>query len=215
VRILRGGICRNLANWVILGPSLQRRVWLGLLALVELIWLSMRVDFYPLSGQASWWAGPLSHANMFSSIVLASLAAGAVMGWSRARARERKHPSFQELPYRPWPLILAQLAAFAAFSCLSIFVIEGDAGSSRFSGLWILAWLAAGLGAGILWLLAAMPARACLRLARQGWVVVLAGLMIGTAAWILGLLLAGMAGGHSEDRHSCWCSGAWMPLGRM
>jgi exosortase E/protease (VPEID-CTERM system) len=177
-----------------LSPAVLRWVWLGLLALTELVWLSMRFDFYPLSGKAIWWAEWVSHANMFASIVLASLAAGVVVGWARARGRLREGLKFRDLSYKSWLLVLAQLTAFAVFSWLSIIVAENNVESSNFADLWILAWAAAGLGAGIFWLLAAMPARAWLRLARQEWVVVLAGLMIGAAAWILGLL-AGMAWG--------------------
>lgn len=73
---------RRFATQATLNHVMVRWVWLGLLALVELIWLSMRIDFHTLSGKAGWWAEPLSHADMSASIALASLAVGALMGWS-------------------------------------------------------------------------------------------------------------------------------------
>ena len=170
-----------------LSPAGLRWVWLGLLALAELVLLSMRVDPVSLKGKASWWAEPLSHANIFVSIVLASLAACAVVGWARARGRLRERAKFHDPPHKSWPILLAQLAAFAAFFWLSIFVVEGDVESSNFADVWILAWAAAGFSAGVFWLLAVMPAQAWLRLARRGWSVVLASLMIGAAAWAVGL----------------------------
>jgi exosortase E/protease (VPEID-CTERM system) len=149
--------------------------------------MSLRLDFVPLLGKGGWWA-VLSHANIFASIVLAGLAAGVLVGWARVAGRLREGPKFQELSHKLWPLVLAQLATFAVFFWLSIFVVEGDAGSSQFSGLWILDWATAGSAAGAFWLLAALRTRAWIRLARQGWSVVLAALMIGAAAWALGLV---------------------------
>ena len=171
-----------------LNHGMLRWLWLGLLALVELIWLSIRIDFCTLSGKAGWWAEPLSHANIFAPIVLASLAVGVVIGRSRARARVCWRAGLQDTRCRPWPLILAQLVAFVTFFSLSVFVVEGGARSSGFSDLWIIAFATAGFAAAVFWLLAALPARAWVRLARQGWSVVLVALLIGAAAWALGLL---------------------------
>ena len=76
--------------------------------------------------------------------------------------------------------------AFALFFWLTIFVTEGDAVSSPFAVFWVLAWAATGLGAGVFWMLAAMPARAWLRLFRENSSLALAGIIIIAASWILG-----------------------------
>jgi len=163
--------------------SVLRWVCLVLLLVTELVWLSLRVDFHPLSGNESWWGGTLSHSNIFASIGLASLAAGLVVGWARGIGKFREGLKFRDISLKTWLLILAQLTAFAIFSWLSIIVT-----SSQFSALWIFAWAGAGFGTAIFWLLAAMPPRAWFRLSRQGWLIALVALVIGTAAWVLGFL---------------------------
>jgi exosortase E/protease (VPEID-CTERM system) len=175
-------------NSGILNSPLMRWGGLAVIALAELTWLSIRIEFFTLSGKVGWWTGPLSHANVFTSIGLASLASGGIIVWSCTRPRVSERVSFQETRYRRWPLILVQLVLFAAFFRLSIFVVEGEIGSSQFSGFWILVWFVTGSAAVVFWLLAALPAHVWFRLAIQGWSVLLAALLIGTATWVLGYL---------------------------
>ena len=80
------------------------------------------------------------------------------------------------------------MGAFAPFFWLTIFVAEGEAVSSPLAVFWVFAWAATGLGAGVFWMLAAMPARAWIRLVRQNASLVLAGIIIIAASWVLGFL---------------------------
>ena len=83
---------------------------------------------------------------------------------------------------------LAHVGAFAVFFWLTIFVTEGNGLSSQLAIYWVLAWAVTGLGAGVFWLLAAMPARAWLRLFRENSTLALAGIIIIGASWVLGFL---------------------------
>jgi exosortase E/protease (VPEID-CTERM system) len=125
---------------------------------------------------------------MFVSIVLASLAAGVVLHWARARIRLYEGPKFRVLSLRLLLLVLAQVTVFGFFFWLSIIMVEGNVETSYFADLLIPAWLAAGLGAGIMLLLAALPVREWRHVARQNWALWLVALMIGATAWVFGLL---------------------------
>ncbi len=157
-----------------------RWVWLVLIALAEVTWLSIRIEAPP--------AGLLSYTKGFPSIFVTSLAVATVLGWARYRGRLLELPIFQDFSHRSWPFVLAQLGAFAGFFWLTILIFEGDVESSRFPALWILAWAAAGFGAGVFWILAAMPAREWIRLARQSSSFILPGIIIFAALWVLGFL---------------------------
>ena len=149
--------------------------WLGLLAFVELVSLFVRINFQRLP-------------DLFASIVLASMAAVAVIGWSHAHVREPSPVSLQGPPYKPWPFVLAQLTAFVVCLWLSSHMPKGDTRFQHLWGLWLFALASTGLAAGVFWLLVAMPARAWIRLALRGWSALLAALALGIGAWALGSL---------------------------
>jgi len=132
--------------------------------------------------------GFLSFFKGFPSIFVTSLAVVTVLVWARSRGKLRELPVFQDFSHNPWLIVLAHLGAFGFFFGLTIFVTEGDALSSPSAIFWVLAWAATGLGAGVFWMLAAMPARVWIRLARQNSSFVLVGIIIMAASWILGFL---------------------------
>jgi exosortase E/protease (VPEID-CTERM system) len=154
--------------------------WSGLvlIALAELTWLAIRIQVPP--------TGFLSYTKGFPSIFITSLAVVTVLVWVRFRGKLRELPIFKDFSHNPWLMVLAHLGVFAFFFRLTIFVAEGDAFSSDLSIYWVLAWGATGLGAGVFWMLAAMPMRVWISLARQNPFLVSAGAIIIASSWILG-----------------------------
>ena len=163
-----------------LNPALMRWAGLTAIALAELTWLAIRVEV-PSTGFLSYFKG-------FPSIFVTSLAVVTVLVWASSRGKLLELPVFQDFSHNPWLMVLAHLGAFGLFFWLTIFVTEGDAVSSPLAVFWVLAWAATGLGAGVFWMLAAMPARVWIRLVRQNASLVWAGIIIIAASWILGFL---------------------------
>jgi exosortase E/protease (VPEID-CTERM system) len=160
--------------------TIWRWVFLVLMALGELTWLSIRI-VAPETGL-------LSYTQGIPSIFVTSLAVVIILGWARCRGRLLELPFFQEFPHRSWPFVLSHLVSFAAFFFLTIFIFEDDLGSSNFYAIWIIAWAATGLGTGVFWMFAAMPAKKWIRLIRQNSSLVSAGIVIIVASWVLGYL---------------------------
>jgi len=159
-----------------------------LIALTEAIFLSMLIDFDLHLHMASWWTMLMSHADKIALIVLALLTVEVVLRWVHVRKGLYECSKSRDPSLRLFQLILIQLTAFGLFSWLSNVLVAGNVEASHFVDLWRLAWAAAGLVAGIMLLLVAMPAREWLHVARQDWLVMLAIVMIGITAWALGLL---------------------------
>ncbi len=178
IRILLMGLPQRFVKWAIPNPNVLRWVWLVLIAVAEIVWLSLRIEAPP--------AGLLRYTKGFPSIFVTSLAVVTILGWVRTRGRVLKLPVFENFSHKSWQMVLAQLAAFAVFSWLTIFVFEGHLSSSHFPVFWIGAWVATGLAAGVFWILAAMPANVWIRLARQNSSVVWGGITIIFVSWVLG-----------------------------
>ncbi len=160
--------------------GLRRWVWLVLIALAEVVWLAIRIEA-PSTGF-------LSYTKGFPSIFVTSLVVVTLLGWAGARARLLSFPTFQNIPHNPWPMILAHAGAFAAFFWVTIALMEDPGAVSHLTVFWVLAWVATGIGAGVFWSLALMPARAWIRLARESSSFLSAGIIIIAASWILGFL---------------------------
>lgn len=170
-----GTLTRAISN-----RTLLRWVWLVLIALAELAWLSIRIEA-PSTGL-------LYYTKGFPSIFIISLAITTILGWVAARGKILKLPIFRDCFHQHWWMVLPQLGAFVVFAWLTILVFEGYLESSHFPALWILGWVATGFAAGAFWIIAAIPARECIRLVRENWLVVLAGIVIIAASWVLGFL---------------------------
>lgn len=138
-------------------PTALRSVGLGLLAFGELLWLSIRIDTACFSGMTSWWAGPLSYSNRLISIVLVSVSFIAIIAGAFPQRALNEIESFPKFPPRSGCLVPAQIASFLIFARMSIFLVEGELGSSPFPKLWFLAWAGTGLTTVLFWLGAMMP----------------------------------------------------------
>jgi hypothetical protein len=95
-----------------------------LLALAEVAWLAIRIQAPDV--------GLLSYAKGLPSIFITSLAVVLVLGWARSYGRVREVPVFHDASPTLWPMVLAQVGAFAAFACLTISVFENGVASSPF-----------------------------------------------------------------------------------
>ncbi len=154
--------------------------WAGLvvIALGEVTWLAIRIEA-PSTGL-------LTYTKGFPSIFITSLAVALILGWARSYGRVRELSVFHEAGLASWLMVLAHLGGFATFFWLTIWVFEGEGASSTAPLFWFLTWAAAGLATGVFWLLAAMPARAWIRLIRTNVSVVSAGFIIVTASVVWG-----------------------------
>ena len=155
-------------NSGILNHILMRWAGLVVIALAELTWMAIRIEA-PSTGL-------LSYTKGLPSIFITSLAGAMILGWACLFGRVRELPVFQEDRHNAGLMVLVQLGCFAAFFWLTIWVFEGDWASAP--ALWILAWVVVGFATGTFWLLAALPARAWVRLIRANASIVSAGLFI-------------------------------------
>jgi exosortase E/protease (VPEID-CTERM system) len=161
---------------------------LALLLGAEVVTLSIRIDTAALSSKTGWWAGVIGHAGKLGSIMAAALAVCAVVAWAASRGGLEDTAEWSAPRGKSWAFVLAQLAAFGVFAVLSVIVIEKDLRSPALLSVCLCAWALAGMAAAGLWCLAGMTARAWMALIRRGWLVMLAALMIGAAAWGVGRL---------------------------
>jgi exosortase E/protease (VPEID-CTERM system) len=144
----------------------------------RLPWLKIRFQM-PSTGFLSLFQG-------YVFIFVTSLAAITVLVWASSQGKLLQLPIFQEYSHNPWRMVLAHWGAFASFFWVTISLTEGRAVSSPLAVFWVLAWAATGLAAGFFWmLLAAMPAKAWIRLVRQNAPLVLAGIIIMAGFWFL------------------------------
>jgi exosortase E/protease (VPEID-CTERM system) len=134
-------------------------------------------------------SGFLSCLKGFPSIFVTSLAVVTVLVWASSHGKLLELPGFQDFSHNPLFMTLAHLSAFGLFFWITIFVVEGNAFSSPLAIFWIFAWAATGLGAGVFWMLAAMPARFWINLVRQNASLVWVGIIIIAASWFLGFIM--------------------------
>ena len=163
-----------------LHPALMRWIGLVIIALAELTWLAIRI-MLPETGFLFYFKG-------FPSVFITSLAFITILVWASSREKQLELPVLNDFSHNPWLMILAHVVFFGFFFKLTIFVAEGDALSSPSAIFWASTWGATGLGAGVCWLLAAMPARAWFSLVRQNASLVWTGIIIISASWILAFL---------------------------
>ena len=143
-----------------MNPVTLRWGCLAALAAAELICLAARVQAPE--------TGLLSYTRGLPALVMTFLAFALVAVWAATGTMKTGLSHFSEISPKVWQIIPVQLGSYAAFVQLTLFAFVGGMASSPVVGLWVLAWLGAGLATGIFWLLAVMPARAWARLAARG-----------------------------------------------
>jgi exosortase E/protease (VPEID-CTERM system) len=106
--------------------------------------------------------------------------------WEEIRAAA----ALPDRPSRWWPFLLGHLALVGAFAGTTSWVGAGGVGSASYPyAQVVVGWLLAG-GALVLWARAALPGPLWLRLASRCRAGLLAGAVVGLAAWGAGLLMA-------------------------
>jgi exosortase E/protease (VPEID-CTERM system) len=169
-------------------PTLLHWSVLVALLIIEVLLLTLRFDTGTLRGQSGWWAVLLGQSNLLLRLVIAIVAATLLLGgaplWSDIRRLSAVPLKFKTIGI---PLIL-HLCSFAAFARITAYLLESTAGT-EFKGEATLLWCALGLAVIGYWALTVLPAAEWLKLARRRWLLLAAGMSVGTLAWSAGLLL--------------------------
>ncbi len=159
--------------------------WLALLLTAEVVGLSLRFDAEKVAEVPAGWARWVVGAHFLPQVTVAVAAATFFFGGRRLR-REYGEVSQAAQAWPAWPFLLGHLAAFAGFTVLTGFMLEGDVAASAAPGLWVLAWGLLGALTLGLWAAALWPANRWLPLARRGGGALLVGGLVGIAAWSAG-----------------------------
>ena len=142
-----------------MNPIVLRWGSMAALAAAELVCIAARVQAPE--------TGLLSYTRGLPALVMTFLAFALVAAWAATGTMRVGLAHFSDISPGVWRIIPVQLGSYAAFVQLTLFAFGGGMASSPVAALWVLAWLAAGLATGMLWLLAVMPARAWVRLAAR------------------------------------------------
>lgn len=176
---------------------LVRWVFVAALLLAEGILLGLRFEGPDLG--AEWWTVLLSEASNVVRFGIAGVTAIILLGGPQLREHFRLASAASAAPRRSWPFLVAHAVVFAGFFRLTAFVIEGQLRASPVPGLWVITWVAAGIGTVVLCVALALPSKAVLPLVRGMSGLLLAGIVVGAGAVAAGQLT----------------SMAWRPLGRL
>src|SRR5262249_29955095 len=131
------------------------------------------------------WARLVVGAHFLPQVAVAVAAATFFFGGRRLR-REYGEVSQAARAWPAWPFLLGHLAAFAGFTVLTGFVLEGGIAAAPAPGLWVLGWGVLGALTLGLWAAALLPANLWLPLARRGGGALMVGGLVGVAAWGVG-----------------------------
>jgi exosortase E/protease (VPEID-CTERM system) len=162
---------------------------LSVLLLFELIVLQVRFDTEALVGVHSWWSDLIGEVHFLPPLGLAFAAALLVFAGMDIPSRP-VHASDPAWTSRGWLVYLVgHLALLALFAGCTAWVLEGDLPSnSRWPVGWVIGWAAAGLATFALWLAALVPPALWVPQVQRSYRALLAGLLVGVAAWLAGLM---------------------------
>lgn len=174
------------------GTSLSWLWWL--LPIAEASVLSAWIDTGSLDRADTWWARIIANGGAIVSVVLISVAAGALIVWARWTSKKRPVPDPAPSSRPGWVvrlLAVGHLFAFVLFASLSHQLI----GAGQDGGIESIknppqpgAWAFWGLAAALLWALAALRPSAWLSLIRRWWGEALTAVGVGVAAWYAGTI---------------------------
>jgi exosortase E/protease (VPEID-CTERM system) len=171
---------------------------LGALLVVELLALSLRFDTKTLVGKYDGWSAVVRELHQVPHIAIAVVVGMLLFGGIKTERDCGPITARGPTPYGTWKWFLfAHLAALAVVFWLTAEVFEGSAGDSGHAWIWFLAWVIAGLTAGLFWLAAILPVR-------DWWTVLARGAGKVSAGCAVGLAAVGMAAITTD-----W----WRPLG--
>ena len=163
--------------------------WAGVTALLvaELASISLRYDASLVPESRPWHALVMNTGSMFRFGLAAALGVLLLAGpkWYRELTRSSR---WLERSPRLSFCIAANLAAFICFFASSGFVLEGDRSPDPRDWFIFAAWVSSGLVTFVFWAIALLPGVLWIELAKQSWGSVLAGSVIGLAAYGTGQL---------------------------
>jgi exosortase E/protease (VPEID-CTERM system) len=164
-----------------------RWLLLGALLVGELLLLTVRYDTEQVRGIGGVWADLLGHSSTLPRVAIAVAAAAFLVGGGQLRDDLRR-ASTEGAALPVWPFLLAHLAVLAGFYVLTGVVLEGGVLGSGWAAAWALSWLLLAVLTLLTWASAALPASTWLPLARRSAGPLAGGVVIGLAAWGMGLL---------------------------
>jgi exosortase E/protease (VPEID-CTERM system) len=162
-----------------------------LLLAAEAIGLSLRFDTASVDHVTSWWALPLRYSPQVLRLLLAVGISTLACAWVRSLRAETAGSLPAPLVATFALFLAAHLAAVAAFTGLTVVLLEGANRASLIASGLPLVWMLLALSAGALAVAAVVSPRAWPALVRQNWRTGLAGIAVGTAGWAAGDLAAG------------------------
>jgi exosortase E/protease (VPEID-CTERM system) len=164
-----------------------RWLCLGTLLGIEVLALSLRFDSGALTGIHAFWADMLGGVHILPQVAIAIAAATFLFGGQRLQADLSQTLQVgRALPV--WPFVLGHLTAIGCFTVLTAALLESDLRTSPWASAWAATWAAVGAAALALWVVAALPTTRWWTLARRCAGPLLACVLIGLAAWGMGLL---------------------------
>ena len=169
-----------------------RAVACALLLLGEGLVLGLRFDTQSIQGIGhGWWMSLVARVSDVTPLAIAVATAALLFGGDRLLAEARQRSTQLVRRRYAWPLVVAHVAAFAAFFWITARILEQDALSrSPMPGLLAAGWVGVGLVTVALWTAAVFPLAALLALAKATATVLLAAVGIGVAAWCAGQVTA-------------------------
>ncbi len=168
---------------------------LGLVALLtlEIFGLGARftTDSLEAAGDA-WWAQTLWRWKVvLPPLAIAVSTASVLFGGDRLRAELQRVYAELTTPHRAWPWFVAHLGAFVLFVQLTAFILEGGFAHSTIQWLWVALWLGTAAAATFFWAASVCPPQVLLAVLWRARPFVLIGGVVGTMAWVAGLITEG------------------------
>ena len=152
-----------------------RYVFIGILFLLEMVWLSLRIDT-PAKG--AWWLLLFANAGVTANIGIAFLA---VAGWLLFQRAAELTGDFAS-PHRWWGWLVAHTVTFAFFLALGPNALEATPPSAPD----VIGWLLLGVLSFVLLAFCILKPAALLALLRNQYRLVLLSIAAAVGAWLLG-----------------------------
>lgn len=170
------------------GPRAVGIRWVGLLLLLlaETVVLRWRFPAQTLNEVAGWWSSLLTGPSVMARVCIAFVAALLMVGGPRLKPLFRRVRD-EAAAHRRWRWWLAaNFLAFGGLVALATIVTVGREGTTAAPLAAQSAGTLLAATALICWIFAIAPPRALLRLVREERVAILAGVVLGVAAWAAG-----------------------------
>ncbi len=170
-----------------------RLIGLITLAVAELAVLMLRFTTESLEATGQmWWADTLWRWKIvLPPLAIAMSTAGVMLGGDRMRDELRRMSAELKAPHRAWPYLLAHLASFTLFACITAYILEGGFATSAIRPVWAALWLLTAAAVAFFWLASLADPKMIGIVAWRARGLVLVGVLVGAMAWGAGLITEG------------------------